>query len=141
MRRFPERFHLALLLESRRARFPEPEDAFQQLVGDWALELDGTAHVSPTKGRDGSIDACMGRDGGRSPLLQGAAFPLIVECKHHDDGLDGLPKNVLEGWRKVADKLRQQAAAGWPDKFAPWRQARGYLYPATGAGAPGKPVE
>jgi hypothetical protein len=62
---------------------------------------------------------------GLSPFY---GFPLIVECKHHDDLAQNPGRNIEHGWREVKRKLAAQAAEGWPGLYAPWKQARAYLY-------------
>ncbi|WP_448204977.1 hypothetical protein [Azospirillum sp. sgz302134] len=96
------------------------------------LHLDGRATVSPTLGQDGSIDHWLETDRFDSPLLQGAFFPLVVECKWHNEKSENHATNVLAGWKAVEHKLTKQAEAGWPGLFRPWRRAQGYLYCVSG---------
>ncbi|MFS2009725.1 hypothetical protein ACCD06_07625 [Azospirillum sp. CT11-132] len=132
MRDFPEAFRLDPMKGARRASFEKPDDAFQQLVGDWVRELDAQALVTSTAGQDGSIDHWMECKRLDAPLLAGAAFPLIIECKWHSEASDNHAANILKGWAAVEEKLKKQADAGWPNLYAPWRRARGYLYCISG---------
>ena len=109
--------------------FTDREDLFQQLVGE-GLQFASAfrAHISATKGRDGSIDAFI-----EIPIQAPSPFsdltaPTIVECKDHDDRQPNFIRNVNAGWRKVEDKLRRESEAGWIGLFAPWRRARSYVY-------------
>ena len=55
---FPQQFDLRLMSGLRAKQFTKPEDAFQQLIGDALKEMAGAlAHIAPTRGREGSIDA------------------------------------------------------------------------------------
>ena len=113
----------------RARQFSDEADAFQQLVGD-ALRnsFREAAVVSPTRGKDGGIDAWL-RDGGApSARFRDFSVPLIVECKQHDAASPGLARNIEQAWHRVASKLASKAAAGWPGDYAPWKDARGYLY-------------
>jgi hypothetical protein len=127
-RTFPQRFDLKEMEGPRSASFQQPEDAFQALVGDWALTVDPSAQVTPTVGADGRIDIWIERVIKRPPTLQTAPTPFIMECKWHDESSSRVSKNILGGWARVATVLRKQAANGWPDRYAPWARARGYVY-------------
>jgi hypothetical protein len=117
---------------ARPNQLQDPKNAFQLLVSDWALEVDASAGAPPTAGRDGSIDQWLEHDRVSSPLLRNAQFPVIVECKWHDEDSSNLTANVLKRWGEVEGKLRKQAAAGWPDLYRPWKRTRGYLYCVAG---------
>jgi hypothetical protein len=113
----------------RARQFSDGADAFQQLVGD-ALRnsFREAAVVSPTRGKDGGIDAWV-RNGYALPSrFRDFSMPLIVECKQHDAASSGLARNIEQGWDRVASKLASKAAAGWPGDYATWKDARGYLY-------------
>jgi arsenate reductase-like glutaredoxin family protein len=125
---FPNHFRPAALRGYRAREHTEREDAFQQLVGDGLREdRGGDSVVAPTKGADGSIDAFVPARGEPDPYLL-LPTPLIVECKDHDDELADVTRNVRAGWAKMEKKLRPKAEEGWPDTYAPWKRARGYLY-------------
>jgi len=132
MREFPEFFDTRELAGARGRAFQEPEDAFQQLVGAWVLELDPRATVTRTAAVDGSIDHCLSANRVASPLIQGATFPLIVECKRHDETSANHAKNVLNGWEAVERKLSAKEADGWPGLYRPWARAGSYLYCVSG---------
>lgn len=84
--------------------------------------------VSPTKGRDGSIDAFV-EDGANLPApFQQLPLPLILEAKYHDEEVKDLRGNILAGWTQVRSTLEKAAQAGWTDLFQPWRHAHGYAY-------------
>ncbi|WP_437996878.1 hypothetical protein WMF26_39015 [Sorangium sp. So ce185] len=128
---FPKHFNFSnrTWTGPRSGEFQQREDAFQQLVGDLLQETLGPwVRVMPTKGRDGSIDAFI-KDNARLPFdpveLPG---PIIVECKDNDDSRPRVRDNVVAGWKKVAQKLTQQAAEGWPGIYQPWSSARSYVY-------------
>ncbi|MBM7113363.1 hypothetical protein [Archangium primigenium] len=126
---FPNSFRPETWKGPRSQQFPKREDAFQQLVGDVLREaLPGGAFPVRTSGPDGSIDAFIAQDASLAPLFQHLPGPVIVECKDNDDTLPQVQKNVLGAWTKVKAKLAEQADKGWPDRFAPWREARGYLF-------------
>src|SRR6185369_1043147 len=109
--------------------YVEREDLFQQFVGAFLRERFGSrVHVSPTKGQDGSIDIFVDAGDDLSESFLGLSFPLIVECKDHDDTLGNVTNNVQAGWKKVAKKLTEQAAKKWTGTFQPWEKAKGYLY-------------
>ena len=128
MKTFPNHFSLRSLLGYRARQHPKREDAFQQLVGDGLREeRPGEVSVAPTKGADGSIDAFVELGDSAARYLR-LPSPLIVECKDHDDELADVTRNVREGWAKMVQKLRRKAEQGWPDTYAPWRRAKGYLY-------------
>jgi hypothetical protein len=104
----------------------EREDLFQQLVGSLLRERFGPrVHVSPTKGQDGSIDIFVDAGDDTKGTFLGLSFPLIVECKDHDDTLVHVTNNVQTGWKKVAKKLIDQATKGWAGTFQPWKTAKG----------------
>jgi hypothetical protein len=67
---------------------------------------------------------------GQDPVetFMGLPFPLIVECKDHDDNLGNVVRNVEAGWTRVQEKLSRQATEGWIGTYQPWKRARGYLY-------------
>ena len=105
------------------------EDLFQQLVGSLLREQFGPrVHVSPTKGQDGSIDIFVDAGDDINETFLGLPFPLIVECKDHDDTLGNVKNNAQAGWKKVQEKLIKKASKDWQGTFRPWKQARGYLY-------------
>ncbi len=111
--------------------FERREDKYQQLVGDAMQALcGGTAHVAPTRGADGSIDAYIDADVEAFTNHFGIPTPAIVEAKDHDDQVPAgnLDRNIDQMWRAVSKKLRNQAETGWPKLFAPWREARSYVY-------------
>jgi hypothetical protein len=127
-RPFPARFSYIGWAGPRAADFPSREDAFQQLVGDGlTTQFGAQAHVVPTLGRDGGIDGWIDSDDPAVTVFE-ATVPAIVECKDHDDTLLQFQTNVQQGWRKVADKLRKQAEAGWPGAYQPWKVAVSYVY-------------
>lgn len=111
--------------------FEQAEDAFQHLIGDWVLELDGTAHVSTTRGADGGIDAFINRLPEQF-LGEAKSSPCIVECKWNDPAAGNTDKNIVARWESVKKALGSAAAAGWVDRHAPWKRARGYLYCISG---------
>jgi hypothetical protein len=125
---FPLRFDPSTMHGPRAKQHPNRPDAFQQLVGD-ALreEFEFRVAVSPTKGRDGAIDAFIDDKTGVSALANLPA-PQIIECKDHDDSCADLQKNIIQGWDKVAKKLKEQAEAGWIGDFEPWRRVKSYVY-------------
>lgn len=126
---FPEQFDPTTWRGRRARAFPGREDAFQQLVGHALQETWGScAHITPTAGRDGSIDAWVEDVGDRAESGFDLRFPLAVECKYHDPEARHPSENLHRGWQRVRAKLQRQAVAGWPGDFAPWRNARGYLY-------------
>jgi len=126
---FPDRFDPNDWQGPRARGHPKREDAFQQLIGHAAQEIHGLrAHVLSTSGRDGSIDIYVDDDPRGGQAFQGWPFPVILECKDHDEGGRDLAKNIQTGWRTVREKLARQAEAGWPSAFAPWSKARTYLY-------------
>jgi hypothetical protein len=86
------------------------------------------AHVASTAGRDGSIDAWVEANALASGQFDRFSFPLIVECKHHDELAQNPGRNIEQGWREVKRKLAAQATEGWLGLYAPWKQARAYLY-------------
>ncbi|MEE1880269.1 hypothetical protein V0R55_08855 [Pseudomonas soli] len=126
---FPNNFDPSSLRWSgpRAQEFDERSDAFQQLVGDLLREMFGDGvSVAPTSGRDGSIDSFIEFIAG--PALVGLDWPQIIECKDHDDQKPRVQQNIEQGWSKVEEKLRRQAAAGWPGHFQPWQRAVSYVY-------------
>src|SRR5574337_1110465 len=126
---FPLRFEPSSWNGPRAKQYSDRSDAFQQLVGDALREQFGSrASISPTEGRDGSIDAFVDEDRNGSHALSDLLAPQIVECKDHDDTRDGYLTNVAVGWARVAEKLRRQAASGWTGHFRPWQRARSYVY-------------
>ena len=86
------------------------------------------AHVATTAGRDGSIDIYIDASPDGMETFQGWPLPLILECKDHDESSRDPARNVDEGWRRVREKLTRQAHAGWRGDFAPWCNARSYVY-------------
>ncbi len=60
---------------------------------------------------------------------------MVIECKHHDVAAKDLPRNALQEWERVADKLRRRAGGGWSGHFVPWRSVRTYVY-CVGAALP-----
>lgn len=129
MHLFPEQFLPQDWLGARKDQFPLPCDAFQQLVGD-ALrgQFSGEAHIVPTTGQDGSIDAWVDATATAQGQFKEFSFPLLIECKHHDEEAANTTHNIKQGWAKVKDKLAKQAKEGWLNLYAPWQQARAYLY-------------
>lgn len=126
---FPLRFKPSSWHGPRTRQYSDRSDAFQQLVGDALREQFGwRANISPTEGRDGSIDAFVVEDTSGSQALADQPAPQIIECKDHDDTRGGYLSNVTAGWSRVAQKLARQAAAGWPGLFRPWQRARSYAY-------------
>jgi hypothetical protein len=81
-----------------------------------------------TDGQDGSIDIFIDSDVPKSLLSLALQGPVIVECKANDDTGPSVIERVNRAWKKVEEKLRRQAALGWPDLFRPWADARSYLY-------------
>ena len=129
MTTFPVRFDPSSWLGPRSAQYPNSSDAFQQLVGDALREHFGSrASISPTEGRDGSIDAFIDEGQSNSRALADLPAPQIIECKDHDGTRGSYLVNIAAGWAKVEDKLRKQAAAGWIGHFQPWRRAKSYIY-------------
>ncbi|MEE1925711.1 hypothetical protein V0R50_25925 [Pseudomonas sp. 148P] len=129
MHLFPEQFAPQAWSGARSKQFILASDAFQQLLGD-ALHghFLADAHVASTAGRDGSIDAWVTEAARADGQFNGFCFPLLVECKHHDDDLPQTSANIARGWAAVKKKLLKQAGDGWPGLYEPWRQARAYLY-------------
>ena len=126
---FPDRFSCQSWQGTRAKQFAKPEDAFQQLVGDALLgQFSAMVHVASTAGRDGSIDAWVEANALASGQFSGFCFPLLVECKHHDDNSPNTAKKIRKGWNAVKEKLSRHAANDWPGLYAPWKQARAYLY-------------
>ena len=126
---FKPHFHKSDFEGPLARHYEERADLFQQFVGAFLRERFGTrVHVSPTKGQDGGIDTFV--DAGNDPneSFLGLSFPLIVECKDHDDTLGGVINNVMAGWNRVKKKLTDQAAKGWTGTFQPWKIAKSYLY-------------
>jgi hypothetical protein len=98
-------------------------------LGDALLaHFPALAHIAATAGRDGAIDAWVESNARASGQFDNFLFPLIVECKHHDEELANTAHNIKQGWTKVREKLIKQAQDGWPKLYAPWQQARAYLY-------------
>jgi len=128
---FGQSFSPADLCGWRAKEFREREDSFQQLIGDALHEVHGaTAHVSPTLGRDGSIDAWVEQPVSSCNLLGNLDGPVIIECKDHQTQ-PTWPitwRNILAGWGKVSIKLKDQAEEGFSGKFEPWRRAYSYVY-------------
>ena len=113
----------------RALQFTKEEDSFQQLVGDaFKEQFHNRAFISSTLGRDGSIDAWVDSVAETNGRFADFAFPLIVECKHHDAASGNLRTNIAQGWTKVKEKLADKAANGWPGNYSPWQQAQGYIY-------------
>ena len=129
MRLFPEQFHPQEWQGARKKLFVAASDAFQQLLGDaLLLQFSALAHITSTAGRDGAIDAWVEKNAQGSGQFSAFQFPLIVECKHHDDELANTAYNIRQGWLKVKEKLEKQANEGWPQLYAPWKQTKSYLY-------------
>lgn len=128
-RSFPQNFDLRFFEGPRARQFAKPEDAFQQLVGEALKEVAGPcAHISPTRGRDGSIDAFVLEGASLNGPFEKLSLPLIVECKTHDDTVETVERNILGQWRFMERKLEANARSGWKDLFEPWLHARGYAY-------------
>jgi len=128
-RSFPQNFDLRLFFGPRAKQFARSEDAFQQLLGDALKEMAGPyAHVSPTRGRDGSIDAFLLDAAPLEGPFKNLPLPLIVECKTHDDTLKDIERNILAQWAAVKKKLEANASAGWKGLFEPWLETRSYTY-------------
>jgi hypothetical protein len=109
--------------------FPDREDLFQQLVGAVMRECFAQrASITSTKGRDGGIDGFINSGCDSGELFFGLPFPIIIECKDHDDSLSTAMRNVETGWLKVKDKLSRHAESGWEGDYQPWRRTKGYLY-------------
>ena len=126
---FPEHYDLKNLKGPRALQFDKREDAFQQLVGDALKEMGGhCVYVSPTKNQDGSIDIYLDGEFTLIEPFQDLEFPIIVECKDHDDQLSQVVQNIEKGWGKVKQKLKKHAEQGWGDLFLPWQQAKSYVY-------------
>jgi hypothetical protein len=131
VRSFPNRFAFPSddWRGPRAALFTRREDVFQQLVGDAAREAFGwSAKPMETEGQDGSIDIFIDSDVRESPLSPVLCGPIIVECKANEDTGANPFDRITRAWKKVEEKLRRQAALGWPDRFRPWATARSYLY-------------
>ncbi|NTW69946.1 MAG: hypothetical protein HGB23_08900 [Chlorobiaceae bacterium] len=125
---FPLRFDPSALQGPRAIQHPNRPDAFQQLVGDVLREEFGfRVSVSPTKGKDGAIDAFID-DRNDDSALANLPAPQIIECKDHDDSCKDFLDNINQGWYSVADKLQKQAALGWTGDFEPWRRVKSYVY-------------
>lgn len=126
---FPKQFVPRPWKGSRAGQYDLASDAFQQLLGD-ALHghFYARAHIASTSGRDGSIDAWVDGTAQADGQFVGFEFPLLVECKHHDDQLAQTAVNINQGWAAVRKKLLKQANEGWPGLYAPWKKARAYLY-------------
>ena len=130
-RAFLDRFDFGPTWQGPRAsEFRLPSDAFQQLIGDALKEsFDSAAWVASTAGRDGSIDAVVDASTARAPVgFESIGFPLIVECKCHDENAKNLKHNIDQEWKRVEQKLIKQAEAGWTGAYEPWQRAGGYLY-------------
>ena len=111
------------------SHYPDREDLFQQVGGDLLRELfRERVCVAPTKGRDGAIDTFIEEAYDSDDLFYGLRFPIIVECKDHDDTLGTTTRNVEAGWQKVQEKLERHAEKGWEGAYQPWGRAKGYLY-------------
>jgi hypothetical protein len=135
---FGQSFSPGHLCGWRAKQFTEREDCFQQLIGDAVREVHGAdAHVSPTLGRDGSIDAWVEQPDASCNLLGGLDGPVIIECKDHQEQSTwpATWRNILAGWDKVRAKLQTQAEGGFTGKFEPWLRARSYAY-CVSAGIP-----
>jgi hypothetical protein len=129
MHLFPEQFSPQDWHGARKKQFVAASDAFQQLLGDALLaHFPAFAHIASTAGRDGAIDAWVESNAPAIGQFDGFQFPLIVECKHHDEELANTAQNIKQGWARVEEKLAKQAQGGWPNLYAPWKQARAYLY-------------
>ncbi len=126
---FPEHYDLKNLKGPRAQQFDKREDAFQQLVGDALKEMGGHGvYVSPTKNQDGSIDIYLDSEFSLIEPFKDLEFPIIVECKDHDDQLSHLVQNIEKGWGKVKQKLDKHAEQGWKKLFLPWQRAKSYVY-------------
>lgn len=126
---FPLRFDPTCWNGPRAKQYSDRSDAFQQVVGDALREQFGwRASVSPTEGRDGSIDAFIEEDPSSPLALADLPAPQIIECKDHDDSRGNFLVNVATGWSRVAQKLARQAASGWVEQFRPWQRATSYVY-------------
>ncbi|APR75142.1 Hypothetical protein A7982_00488 [Minicystis rosea] len=135
---FPEHFTFSRdhqTWSGPRARsFTRREDAFQQLVGDLLREEAGLqVTVAPTEGRDGGIDAYLACDAPHELFLAPLGGPIVIECKDNDDARANVATNVLREWQKVQAKLERQAEGGWQDLYAPWSQARSYVFVTSAA--------
>ena len=109
--------------------YPDRADLFQQLVGSLFKEIfSQRASLSATKGKDGAIDVFVEKVSDDDELFLDLYFPLIVECKEHDDTLDGVVKNIFSARDKLLQKLAQHAESGWDGDYQPWKNTRGYLY-------------
>lgn len=112
---------------------PDRADRFQQLAGALLLQQYGNdAHLSTTRGRDGSIDAFVeSPTTPKATLADGLcarlATPVIVECKDHETSTNTFT-NVLQGWRAMEAKLLTQERNGWVGQFRPWLRSRSYVY-------------
>lgn len=118
---------------------PERDDRFQQLVGALLLlQYGNDAHLSLTRGRDGSIDAYV--ESAATPengLCAHLATPIIVECKDHETGANTF-HNVLQGWRAMETKLLKQEQNGWVGQFRPWLRSQSYVYCVSAQLTPGQ---
>lgn len=122
---FPTRFDPICWNGPRAKQHSDRSDAFHQLIGDLLREQFGSrASVSPTEGRDGSIDAFVEEDPNSLSAVGSLPAPQIIECKDHDDARGNFQTNVAVGWSRVAQKLSRQAAAGWVGQFRPWQRAK-----------------
>jgi len=129
MQLFPEQFDPQAWLGARKKAYTAHCDAFQQLLGDALLaHFQALAHVAATAGRDGAIDAWVEGNVRATGQFDGFCFPLIVECKHHDEATANTALNIKKGWDAVKKKLVAQAHDDWKGLYAPWKRAQGYLY-------------
>lgn len=126
---FKPHFHQSYFEGPLASHYDERQDLFQQFIGAFLRERFGTrVQVSPTKGQDGSIDIFVEVGSDPNETFLGLSFPIIVECKDHDDTLGKVFENVLSGWKKVEKKLTNRSNRGWEGKFEPWKNAKSYLY-------------
>ena len=137
---FSDRFDFHNWQGIRAAQFRTPNDAFQQLVGDGLkAQFRASAWIAPTAGRDGGIDAWVDCRLGSPQEFSALGEHFIVECKWHDAEAKDPTANIQQEWRRVAEKLIKQAAAGWPGAYEPWKKATGYIY-CIGMRFPGQAV-
>ncbi len=126
---FPQHFSPDDLKGRSSQHHSEREDLFQQLAGELLqLQYPGKAHVSATRGRDGSIDIYVDvSDSVTTGLCEHLTGPVIVECKDHEKGPNTVT-NIRQGWAGMEKKLQKQAEDGWQNHFSPWLRTKSYLY-------------
>jgi hypothetical protein len=106
-RPFPSRFAPTTWRGLRAQEHPDRADAFQQLIGDGLKAVYGTrAHVMPTAGGDGSIDAWFEPTATEPSHVFELPLPAIVERKDHDDALPHFVRNMKQGWARVTGQAR-----------------------------------